>query len=193
MKITNTIKITRLLAILLISFLTFTACSDDDDHDHDEGTEEELITTVRYTLTNGNNIVTLTFSDPDGEGGNDGTYSISGDLDENLTYTGLIELLNETESPAEDITEEVLEEALEHQFFFTPTNGIATVAYTDTDSEGNPVGIQFTLTTTDAGSGTITISLVHEPEKTEPGVSSGDITNAEGETDIDATFSIVVQ
>ena len=33
----------------------------------------------------------------------------------------------------------------------------------------------------------------HEPEKTEPGVSSGDITNAEGETDIDATFSIVVQ
>ena len=96
MKITNTLKITRLLAILLISFLTFTACSDDDDHDHDEGTEEELITTVRYTLTNGNNIVTLTFSDPDGEGGNDGTYSISGDLDENLTYTGLIELLNET-------------------------------------------------------------------------------------------------
>lgn len=63
MKITNTLKITRLLAILLISFLTFTACSDDDDHDHDEGTEEELITTVRYTLTNGNNIVTLTFSD----------------------------------------------------------------------------------------------------------------------------------
>ena len=30
-------------------------------------------------------------------------------------------------------------------------------------------------------------------KKTEPGVSSGDITNAEGETDIDATFSIVVQ
>ena len=29
------------------------------------------------------------------------------------------------------ITEEVLEEALEHQFFFTPTNGIATVVYTD--------------------------------------------------------------
>ena len=32
-----------------------------------------------------------------------------------------MEVLNETESPAEDITEEVLEEALEHQFFFSPT------------------------------------------------------------------------
>ena len=62
--------------------------------------------------------------------------------------------------------------ALEHQFFFTPTNSIATFAYSDADSEGNPLGIQFTLTTTDGGAGNITITLIHEPEKTEPGVSS---------------------
>ncbi len=42
MKITNTIKITKLLAILFISVCTFTACSDDDDDDHDHDSEEEL-------------------------------------------------------------------------------------------------------------------------------------------------------
>jgi hypothetical protein len=103
-----------------------------------------------------------------------------------------MEVLNETESPAEDITEEVLEEALEHQFFFTPSNSISTFAYSDADSEGNPIGIQFTLTTSDGGAGNITITLIHEPEKTEPGVSSGDITNAGGEADIEATFSVTV-
>ena len=33
---TKTMKTTKLLAILFISALSFTACSEDDDHDHDE-------------------------------------------------------------------------------------------------------------------------------------------------------------
>ena len=189
MKITNTIKITRLLAILLISFLTFTACSDDDDHDHDEGTEEELITTVRYTLTNGNNIVTLTFSDPDGEGGNDGTYSVSGNLDENLTYTGIIELLNETESPAEDITEEVKDEADEHEFFYTSDVSGLSITKTDTDGNGNPLGVETSLTTGSAGSGTLTVILKHEPTKP----NSGSSASAGGSTDVEVSFNITVQ
>ena len=119
--------------------------------------------------------------------------TVSGSLAANTTYNGVMEVLNETESPAEDITEEVLEEALEHQFFFTPSNSIATFAYSDADSEGNPIGIKFTLTTSDRGTGNINITLIHEPEKTEPGVSSGDITIAGGEADIEATFSVTVQ
>ena len=75
MKITNTIKITKLLAILFISVCTFTACSDDDD-DHDHDSEEELITTVNYTLTNGSDVVTLKFSDPDGDGPIEPVYDI---------------------------------------------------------------------------------------------------------------------
>ena len=188
MKITNTIKITKILAILFISACTFTACSDDDDLDLDEGTEEELITTVKYTLTNGNNIVTLTFSDPDGEGGNDGTYSVSGQLDENLTYTGLIELLNETESPAEDITEEVKEEADEHEFFYTSDVSGLTITKTDTDGNGNPLGVETSLTTVGAGSGTLTIVLKHEPTKPNDGSSS----SAGGSTDVEITFDVTI-
>ena len=66
MKNIKTVSTIKLLAILFISSLTITSCSksDDDDDHHDE----ELITTVTYTLTNGNNVVTLKFVDLDGEG-----------------------------------------------------------------------------------------------------------------------------
>jgi hypothetical protein len=37
------------------------------------------------------------------------------------------------------------------------------------------------------------ITLVHLPKKSEPGVSSGDITNAGGTTDATAIFPIIVQ
>ena len=101
--------------------------------------------------------------------------------------------MNETVTPAENITEEVEEEGDEHQFFFTPTNNVVTVAYADMDINGDPIGIEFTLRTTNASSGNLTVTLIHEPNKNAAGVSSGDITNAGGETDAEATFAIGVQ
>lgn len=188
MKITNTTKITKLLAILFISALTFTACSDDDHEEEDHDHEEELITTVNYTLTNGNDVITLTFSDPDGEGGNDGTYTISGPLTASTTYTGAIELLNESESPAEDITEEVKAEGDEHEFFYTTTVSGLTIEKTDTDGV-NPLGIETSVTTGSAETGTITVILKHEPTKPNDGTSTG----AGGSTDVEVTFTVTVQ
>ena len=43
------------------------------------------------------------------------------------------------------------------------------------------------------GSGTITVTLRHEPNKDAAGVSSGDIANAGGETDIEVTFNVEIQ
>jgi hypothetical protein len=189
MKITNTIKITRLLALLFISTLIFTACSDHHDDDTDHGSDEELITTVRYTLANGNDIVTLTFSDPDGEGGNNGTYTVSGNLTANMTYTGIVELLNETESPAEDVTEEVKAEADVHEFFYTSDVSGLAITKTDTDGNGNPLGIETSLTTVRAGLGTLTIVLKHEPTKPNNGSSA----SAGGSTDVEVVFNITVQ
>jgi len=67
------------------------------------------------------------------------------------------------------------------------------VAYDDKDANGNPVGLSSILTTGDAASGSITITLRHEPAKSASGVSNGDITNAGGETDIEVIFPINVQ
>ncbi|APY12725.1 type 1 periplasmic binding fold superfamily protein [Seonamhaeicola sp. S2-3] len=181
-------KTIKLLALFFVSSLVFVSCSSDDDHD-DHDHEKELITTVTYTLTNGDDVVTLKFEDLDGEGGTDGTYTVSGNLSANTTYTGSIELLNATENPAEDITEEVEEEGDEHEFFYTSTISDITFTKTDTDEDGNPIGIETTLTTGDAGTGSLTIILKHEPTKPNDGTS----TSAGGSTDVSVTFSIEVE
>ena len=169
-------------------FIALTACSSDDDNPTPVH-EEEVITTVIATLTpqGGGTDVTLTSRDLDGDGPNDPVVTISGALASGTTYDGAITLSNETESPAEDITAEVSEEGADHQFFFT--SGIGTVAYDDIDSNGDPIGLEFTLTTSTATTGNLTIILRHEPNKSATGVSGGDITNAGGETDVDVSFT----
>jgi len=171
----------------LLGMTIFLSCSDDDTPE--VVNEEEVITTMNVTLTAAGSTVTLQSQDLDGDGPNAPTITVSGDLDANTAYAGSIELLNETESPAEDITEEVEEEADEHQFIFVSTGSISDIVYDDTDSNGNPVGIEFTLNTGDAGAGTLQITLRHEPTKP----NDGTLADAGGETDIAQTFSITVQ
>ena len=62
------------------------------------------------------------------------------------------------------------------------------VEYANFDSEGNPLGTEFTLTTYEAGSGTITITLIHEPDKPNDGLDS-----AGGSTDMEVTFNVSVE
>ena len=185
---TNTII---LIALLFISSFALSSCEDDHDDDHDHGSEEELITTVTYTLTSGSDVVTLAFQDLDGEGGAAGTFTPTNGvvLKANTTYTGVIKLENETESPAEDITLEVKAEADEHEFFYSTNLSGVTVEKTDTDGNGNPIGITSSLSTGSAGSGTMTVVLKHEPTKPNNGTSA----NAGGSTDVEVTFSISVQ
>jgi hypothetical protein len=125
----------------------------------------------------------------DGDGPNEPVIEVSGNLIANTSYSGSIEVLNETETPAEDITEEIEEEDEEHQFFFSTSGAITGVDYEDLDSNGNPVGLNFTLNTGDAGSGTLQITLRHEPKKP----NDGTLADAGGETDIAQTFPITVE
>ncbi len=179
------------LAMLLIFSMVFIACDKDDP---EIPNEEELITTVRYTLTSvtGGSDVVLTFVDLDGDDGNEPVIT-GGTLEANTIYSGRLELLNEAESPAEDITEEISEEDEEHQFFFSTTVTGLSVTYGDQDENAQPVGLATSVTTGAAGSGTLTVILRHEPMKSAAGVAEGDITNAGGETDIQVTFPIDVQ
>lgn len=188
MKITNKMKTIKLLAVLFISALAFTGCSEDDhDHDDDHDHEEEVITTLTYTLTSGNSTVTLVYDDPDGDGSAAPTWTVSGPLAASTTYTGVIKLENKTEDPAEDITPEIIAEGDEHEFFYTNDAGL-TVTKTDTDGT-NPIGVETTLVTGAAGSGTLTIVLKHEPTKPNDGTATG----AGGSTDIEVTFNVTVQ
>ncbi|MGB1248628.1 MAG: hypothetical protein ACPG4Z_07060 [Chitinophagales bacterium] len=182
----------HLLFILAFSFILTTISCEKDDPEIPN--EEELITTLTYTLTpsSGGDGVIMTFTDLDGDGG-DAPVISGGTLAANTTYTGSLDLLNALETPAESITEEIEEEDEEHQFFFESTVADVNISYNDVDADGNPVGLSSTLTTGDAADGNITITLRHEPNKTATGVSTGDITNAGGETDIEVTFPVDVQ
>ena len=176
-------------ALLAIPFLYF-SCSDDDDNTPEPINEEEVITTMTVTLVahDGSGVVTMQTQDLDGEGPALPEVTVSGPISAASSYSGSVQFLNEMEDPAEDITEEVLEEADEHQVFFSASGLDLDFVYGDFDSNGNPLGTQFILAPNSSGSGTITITLVHEPTKPNDGLDS-----AGGEIDIQTTFSVTVE
>ncbi len=181
-----------LLCLALIS-IGFNSCGDDHDHEN----ESELITTVVYTLTPSSGVpVVMTFKDIDGDGGKAPVITTSGSLKSTETYNGSLVLLNESVSPAVDITKEINAEDEAHQFFFEVTGalqGKLAITYEDKDSQNNPVGLKTKVKPSGTGTGKLKITLRHEPNKKASGVASGSIANAGGETDIEVSFDIEVK
>ena len=181
----KTMKTCSMYALLAIAML---GCSDDDTPDVIN--EEEVITTVILTLTpeSGDQVV-LTTQDLDGDGPDEPVTITTGSFNENTQYQGAVRFLNETETPAEEITTEVIEEADEHQVFYTVSSGLnITTTYQDADSNGNPLGVSITLETGAASAGNLTVTLRHEPVKPNDGLDS-----AGGETDITTTFDVTIE
>lgn len=180
----------KLLAVTFLGITTLISCDKDDDAPVNE---EEVITTVTITLTYGSNEIILTSKDLDGDGPTKPVVTVSGNLKSNTVYNGAVTFLNETVSPADDITVEVKEEGDEHQVFFQAPSAVGTFAYTDADANGKPIGLAFTLTTSGATTGDLVVKLKHLPNKSASGVATGDITNAGGATDADVSYPIVVE
>lgn len=180
-------RITFLLALCILA----TSCEKEDP---EIPNEEEVITTAVLELTpaNGGEAVQFTYTDLDGDGG-DVPIIVNGILVANTSYTANLTLSNEQVDPSEDITEEILEEDEDHQIFYATTTAGLTISYEDMDSNGNPLGLATSWSTTDAASGTVSIILKHLPMKTLPSVMAGDITDAGGDTDIEITFNVTVQ
>lgn len=183
----------KLFGCLLVLFVAGTACNSEDP---EPVNEEELITTVTIRFTNNgmtDEVVTASFRDLDGPGGNAPVIDAIA-LNANASYSYEIAFLNEQESPAEDITTEVREEGLDHQvFIIAGGNADINTTYGDQDTNGNPIGLTGTATTGIAGNGTFSIVLVHEPNKSATGVSTGNISAAGGEEDIRVQFSLSIQ
>ena len=186
LKTMKTMKTSAFYALLTLAML---GCSDDDTTPEIIN-EDELITTVILTLTpdSGDQVV-LTTIDLDGDGPDEPVTTVVGNFSENTQYQGAVQFLNETEDPAEDITQEVIEEADEHQVFYTISDGLnITTTYVDFDDNDNPLGVQITLSTGAASEGSLTVTLRHEPVKPNDGLES-----AGGETDISTSFDVSIQ
>jgi hypothetical protein len=184
-------------ALIMATVVTLSSCSNDDNNDAPVN-EEELITTVTaiYTPVGGGTAITLQYKDLDGEGANAPVITVSGNFEKSKTYNGVLTFKNELTNPAEDITLEIIEEGVDHQVFYQTTGTVNAFSYgtatSNIDANGLPVGLQSVFTTTDAASGTLTITLRHQPVKNASNVASGDITNASGSTDAEVSFPISV-
>jgi pyruvate/2-oxoglutarate/acetoin dehydrogenase E1 component len=173
---------------LVMTFL-FVSCSKDDDPV--AVNEEEVITTLTVTLipSDASANIILKTQDLDGDGPNAPVVTVSGDLKASLTYAGSMKFENETETPPDNITLEIIEEADEHQVFYTVASGLSMiVTSTKDDSAGNPLGTEFNLSTNVASTGKLTFTLRHEPKKPNTGLA-----DAGGSTDIEATFDLVIK
>jgi hypothetical protein len=183
------------LALLLTPVLP--SCKNEDDEPIPPPppvNEEELITTVTLHFHSANDVEHkhFEFTDLDGDGGN--APVIHADtLSADSVYSVTVVIMDESTNPPVDLTTEIESEGDVHQFFYQASGASVTVAYSDTDVNGKPIGLATTWTVGGAGVGTMMVTLRHEPDKDAAGVSNGDITNAGGETDIEVNFPLVVE
>jgi len=174
--------------LLFLAAGLLSSCDKNDDEQEPEN-ESELITTVMLMMQEQGttNVVTATFRDPDGDGGNAPTKFDEIVLKPNTVYNTTITLMDESKTPAENITEEIEEESADHQFFYTPTAGLnVSVAYQDKDVNNLPIGLETTVTTGAASNGKLNVTLKHQP-----GIKNNNI--ATGETDVEIDFTTKVQ
>lgn len=198
-------RISITVLLLATAAVFFAGCSDDDPKKEDT---PELITkaTLTFTPNGGGSAIVVTATDPDGEGVQDLAPDDEIDLAANTAYTLTIQLINGLAEPSDeayDVSEEVSQERDEHMFFFAWTNSVFSdpagngnvdnrgddVNYSDQDSNGFPLGLVTTWTSTDAtASGAFHVMLKHQPD-----LKSSTSDSTTGETDLDITFTINVQ
>lgn len=174
----------KYLLFLFAAFVVgLASCSKDDV----EPNEEELITTLKVSLLAAGSTTpeVFTFKDIDGPAGNPPAQFDSIVIDANKSYTATLQFLNESVSPAEDITVEIAAEADDHQVYFTPAGVFITPSNLNLDSKGLPLGITSTWQTGAAAKGSLTITLKHKPGSK----ASGDPVS-KGETDVEVAFGV---
>ena len=198
------------LTSVLIAVVTITGCKKDDDLvvvPPAVENELEVITDVKLIFTNTSNasdVVEARAQDPDGQGVQDLSILDSINLDTSKTYTLTFEIMNNLDTPGEDIGVEIAEEDDEHQIFFSfsnnafsnPTgdgnidNSADPLNYNDVDGNGNPLGLSTTWTTssTQLSGGTFIVNLKHQP-----GVKTSTSSASDGDTDFNLSFVLNIQ
>ena len=189
---------------LAIALFPLSGCETDDPIREDV---PELITKVTLTFTpaDGGEPIVGTATDPDGDGVQDiqvdGPIHLSAKTNYSLDIT-LINALAQPTDPEYNVTEEVEEEADEHIFFFSWTEGLFSdpagngnsdnrndaMNYADEDNNGFPLGLNTSWTTGDAGSGDFRVILKHQPD-----IKAATSDATVGETDVDIAFEIQIQ
>lgn len=158
--------------------------------------EQELITTVKLLVTDSSGFArTFIYKVENGIGSTTtGTIQIDTvTLVPNKTYYVTAELYNEKITPAENITEEVLDEKNAHLFLYqsVPASGAGSIIFSNGSKDGNNLPFNQTITflSGNAGIGSLQVNLIHEPTN-KNGVTP-DLSG--GETDAQAIYPVRIQ
>tara|TARA_S200000501_G_scaffold73879_1_gene65780 strand:- start:2340 stop:2942 length:603 start_codon:yes stop_codon:yes gene_type:complete len=198
----NIFKLNYLLFAVLTLFV-FTACEEDEAVPEEED-EMEVITDVTLIFTpDAGDVVTATAQDPDGEGVLDLVVQDEIKLQSGTSYTLTFDIMNNLESPGEDIGDEIAEEDDEHQVFFAWTEGAFSnpsgngnidnasdpVNYNDSDGNGNPLGLNTSWTAGNpTSSASFTVRLQHQPD-----VKTATSGANDGDTDFELQFRLTIE
>jgi len=171
-----------------LSFTLFNCKKNKDDAPTPQApNEQEQITTLHLIVKEGSTLVdTFSFKDLDGPGGNAPTLETI-NLTAGKTYSALLLLLDQSKMPADTISKDVEEEKNEHQFFYAVTMANLSVQYNDVDDNGVPLGLKTLMTTAGASTGTLKVTLKHQPNL-KPKTGNGD--SSLGETDVEVIFNV---
>jgi hypothetical protein len=177
-------KLYIVLVIFSIISAILSSCKKEDPETPPLPTnEEELITTFKIVFTDPNGInpaYEAIFRDVDGAGGNQPTAFDTIRLKPNSTYNASIQFLNESVSPIDTITNEILQEAGDHLICYNISGANVSIQRTDSDGVFE-IGLLSTWTTLSNSSGNVTISLKHQP-----GIKNGNCDL--GDSDIELNF-----
>ena len=193
----------NILLYSLLSLVIFTACEDDDVVPEEEE-EMEVITDVTLIFTSdAGAVVTASAQDPDGEGVQELVVLDEIQLQAGTNYTLTFDIMNNLETPGEDIGDEIAEEDDEHQIFFAWTEGAFSnpsgngnidnasdpVNYNDADGNGNPLGLNTSWTAGDpTTAASFTVRLQHQPD-----VKTSTSGANDGDTDFELQFRLTIQ
>ena len=176
------------LILAIVMMLSVLGCKKDPVVDPNEN---ELITTVKVVLTervSGTQSI-FEFKDLDGEGGAAPSKFDEIVLTKGKVYGCNLQFLNESKTPADDITLEVFKEGIDHQIYLSASDALAVISEYSLDANKLPLGITSTWTTAAAaGTGTLNLTLKHKP-----GVKAAGDPITKGDTDVSVDFKFSVK
>ncbi|MGY6561474.1 MAG: GTP cyclohydrolase [Luteibaculaceae bacterium] len=193
------------IALLAVS-VVFSSCDRDEVEPPQEENEVEEFTYIEFIFTNvddPNDVRKGIWEDEDGFGPLEPAIVQQPTLAANTTYKLTFVMENRLVTPVEDVLDEILDEADEHQIFFEFSTNLFTsptgtgniqdrnspINYLDFDENGLPLGLQTNWTTANPQTGaTFRAVLAHKPD-----VKSPTSTWNSGDIDWDITFNVTVE
>lgn len=177
-----------LVALLAFSPFLLFSCSESSTDSHDDD-DHDFITTIKMVVKDSvtEELSTYVWEDIDGPGGAAPNRIDTIRLKSGHAYTAELTVLNNSINPADDLTTEIVEDADEHQFFYT-TDLPLTILYLDKDKNNKPLGQKIKINTGTVGGGPLTIELSHYDDPADKnGIDPSD------ETDISVDFPVSIR